>query len=90
MEEMGCGEAATGRPYRRLVILRNSLYNKCTPGISLCLILGDDFLSAVYKFTRRTRRVRRFNLGAAGGTSASKAGAGDLLSVHILYKEDTS
>ncbi len=39
---------------------------RCTLGISLRLILRDDFLSAVHKFMRRTRRVHCLNSCAAG------------------------
>ena len=60
----------------------------CTLGISLCLILWDDFLSDVHKFMRRTWSVRWLNLGASGGKSAAKAGAERFREYIIMYSQN--
>ena len=58
----------------------------CTLGVSLCLILWDDFLSDVHKFMRRTWNVRWLNLCVSGGKSATKAGAREIPRVHTCLK----
>ena len=57
----------------------------CTLGIFLCLILWEIFCQLCPNFLRRTRCVRWWNLGAAGGKSATKASARKTPSVHFYF-----